>query len=374
MTAVRTLLAIADVKNWHLIQLDVNNTFLHGDLLEESKSDYSLFTNSTSHSFIALLVYVDDILIASSDLEAMKSLKSLLNAKFKLKDLGSLKYFLGLEVARSPNGISLCQQKYALEILQDADFLACKPISFSMEQNLKLSKDDGDLLPNPTVFRRLIGRLLYLTITRSYLCYSIERLSQLMDQPRLPLLNEAHRILQYVKNTLGLGLFFPAHNSLTIKAFANSNWASCPDSRISTIGFCVFLGDTLISWKTKKQHNVSRSSVETEYRVMASTTCEIVWLLTLLSDFHVSHSHSAQLFCDSQYALHITVNPVFHERTKHIELDCHFIRDKIQAEVIKTFHLSSLHQLADVLTKPHGSQQFQFLITKMGVHSIYSPS
>jgi len=214
MTAVRTLLVIVAAKRWFLHQLVVNNAFLHGDLDEEvymelppgfktkgesivcrstkslyglkqasrqwfskfsnflldlgflqSMADYSLFTRTQGSSFIALLVYVDDIAIASNDLVVVKSLISTLNDIFRLKDLGTLKYFLGLEIARSTKGISVSQRKYSLEILQDSGLLASKPVSFPMEQNLKLSRDVGSLLSNPTSYRRSIGRLLYLTIT-----------------------------------------------------------------------------------------------------------------------------------------------------------------------------------------------------------------
>jgi hypothetical protein len=226
-TTVRTLLAVAAVYGWSLTQLDVNNAFLHGELHEEvymvmppsfaskgethkvcklnkslyglkqasrqwfakfsstilqhdfiqSKSDYSLFTRNHGFSFIALLVYVDDILIASNDMKSVTKLKNALDAKFKLKDLGNLKYFLGLEVARSSKGISLCQRKYALEILSDSGMLGSKPMQTLMEQNLKLSETDESLLDDPVVYRILVGRLLYLTVTRPDLSYRVQKLS-----------------------------------------------------------------------------------------------------------------------------------------------------------------------------------------------------
>ncbi|KAF5442886.1 hypothetical protein F2P56_035498 [Juglans regia] len=140
---------------------------------QQSKADYSLFTKIGGSSFIALLVYIDDILIASNDMKFVELLKSLLDEKFKLKDLGKLKYFFCLEVAWSSAGISLCQREYSLEIVQDVGLLASKLVTFPMEKNIKLSKDVGDLLSDPTVYRRLIGRLFYVTLTRPDLCYSI---------------------------------------------------------------------------------------------------------------------------------------------------------------------------------------------------------
>ncbi|KAF5457630.1 hypothetical protein F2P56_021719 [Juglans regia] len=281
-----------------------------------SKANYSLFTKKEGSSFVALLLYVDDILLASSDLEAIESVKAALTLQFKLKDLEPTKFFLGMEISRSRSGISLSQRKYTLELLADFGLLAAKPILFPKDTHVKLSKDEGDLVDDISGYRRLIGRLIYLTHMRPDITFAVHHLSQYLDSPRIPHFQAAMRILRHLKLAPGQGLLFPSHSKVHIKGFLDSDWASCIDTRRSISGYCVFIGDSLVSWKSKKQHTVSRSSAEAKYRSMAFTVCEIILIRSLLKDLHQSHTQSALLFCDNQAALIIVANPVHHERTK----------------------------------------------------------
>eukprot|EP00258_Populus_trichocarpa_P021682 XP_024437701.1 uncharacterized protein LOC112323503 [Populus trichocarpa] len=220
-------------------------------------------------------IYVDDIIVAGNCSSSIESLKSFLHNQFKIKDLGCLRYFLGLEVARSSKGIHLCQRKYVLDILADSGTLANKPLKLPLEQKFKLTKTSRDPLSDPSLYRHLIGRLLYLTITRLDICCPFQVLSQYMDTPTNIHLAIAYRVLCYIKSAPGQGILLSSSSQIQLKAFCDSDWASCPDTRRSVTGYCIFLGDSFISWKSKKQSIVSRSSTEAEYRSMASTCSEL---------------------------------------------------------------------------------------------------
>ncbi|XP_017974449.1 PREDICTED: uncharacterized mitochondrial protein AtMg00810-like [Theobroma cacao] len=319
----------------------------------QSRSDYSLFTRTTADgSFVALLVYVDDILVASSSMQSENEVKQFLKSKFKLKDLGARKYFLGIEVARSEKGILLCQRKYALDLIEEHGLLGAKPTSTPIDYSHKLTiASDDDLLTDSSNYRQLIGKLLYLTFTGPDIMYGVQVLSQFMDRLGNVHLQVAYRILKYLKGSPGQGILLSSSSKLQLRAYCDSDWAGCPSTRKSVTSYAIFIGDSLISWKSKKQSVTAKSSTEAEYRAMSTTCCEIIWLLFLLKDFGVSHSDAVDRFCDNQSALSMCKNPVFHERTKHIEVDCHFIREKVLAGIVKPSYIRTDSQLADLFTK-----------------------
>ncbi|RVW31828.1 Retrovirus-related Pol polyprotein from transposon RE1 [Vitis vinifera] len=356
MTTVRTILALAASSDWPLHQMDVKNAFLHGDLKEciYMKPPPGLFPFPTSHVYmgiVVLLVYVDDIVITGSDSALLGQLKTHLSESFHMKDLGPLTYFLGLEVHHSPSGISLNQHKYASDLVATAGLQGATSVDTPMELNVKLRKEEGDLLADPSLYRKLVGSLVYLTITRPDISFAVQQVSQFLQTPRHLHLAAVRRIIRYVQGTSTRGLFFPAGNSTRLAAYSDADWAGCADTRRSITGWCVFLGDVLISWKSKKQDRVSKSSTESEYRAMSLACSEIIWLRGLLAELDFSETDPTPLHADNTSAIQITANPVYHERTKHIEVDCHSIREAFEARVITLTHISTDLQIADIFTK-----------------------
>ncbi|CAM8945952.1 unnamed protein product [Rhodiola kirilowii] len=425
MPTVRTVLALAASKDWPLYQLDVDNAFLHGDLDEEvymtlppgfykkekqqglicrlnkslyglkqaprqwfskfadallsygfiqSPNDHSLFTLAKGDDFIILLVYVDDIVLTGTSASLIQAIKAYIHSEFRIKDLGLLKYFLGIEVARSSDGIFINQRKYALDLLTEVGLLGCKPSSTPMDIKQKLAISNAPKLEDPTTYRKLVGKLIYLNVTRPDIAFSVHILSQFLAAPTVEHLQAAHRVLRFIKSAPAQGLFYPARASLTVEGFCDADWAACPVSRRSTSGYCIKLGPSLVSWRTRKQTVVSRSSAESEYRAMAQTSCELVWLVSLMRDLRISVSLPISLFCDNRAANHIARNPVFHERTKHIEIDCHVVRHHFSTGFISPQFVGSSEQPADLFTKALPADLLSRLSLKLGVSNFLHAS
>nr|CAD1826176.1 unnamed protein product [Ananas comosus var. bracteatus] len=377
MSSVRVLLSVAINLDWPLYQLDVKNAFLYGELQEEvymsippghpregerdlvcrlrksiyglkqsprawfeklsstitsigfvrNSADYSMFVKKEGTSTTIILVYVDDIILTGDNQKVIEDVKKWLKIMFDIKDLGELRYFLGIEVARSKKGIFLSQRKYTLDLLKETGKLASKPLGTPVDIHPDLKK--GELIDNVGLYQRLVGRLIYLTITRPDISYAVSLVSKFMHSPQTSHMNSVNRILRYLKSDPGKGILMRKNGNLNIVGYSDADWAGCPIDRHSTTGYCTLLGGNLVTWKSKKQNVVSRSSAEAEYRAMASTACELVWLKALLKDMGFNHDGPIQMKCDNQAAIHISTNPVFHERTKHIEVDCHFVREKV---------------------------------------------
>ncbi|XP_019057331.1 PREDICTED: uncharacterized protein LOC104807063 isoform X1 [Tarenaya hassleriana] len=315
---------------------------LHDALLTtgffHSHSDHSLFIRSTNTG-IVLLVY--NIILTGSDTSGIEDIKLYLKTVFDIKDLGPLQYFLGIEVTRDTNDIFLSQRKYILDLLTETGKLGTKLVRTPLEEHFK-DQREGECLEHAEQYRRVVGKLIYLTITRPHLSFIVHQVSQWIHAPTTSHWQIVDRILKYLKGTPNKGLWMRNNNHTEIIGYCDADWAGDMMDLKSTTGYCTFIGGNLVTWKSKKQTMVARSSAEAEYRARANTTSEIIWLKQLLKDFGIDSTQPVPLHCDNQAALHVAANSIFHERMKHIEVDCHFIyRENHKRDNISDVHTKS---------------------------------
>jgi histone deacetylase 1/2 len=302
-----------------------------------------------------LLVYVDDIIVLSSSPSAIPRLIAELRSEFSVKDLGVLHYFLGIEVQSPSSGsLILRQRKYAIELLARAGMLKCSPATTPMASSERLCSADGDILSSEdaTQYRSIVGGLQYLTMTRPDLSYVVNKVCQYLHEPRTPHWAAVKRILRYVRYTIDCGLQLWPSSSTLLSAFSDADWAGSMDDRRSTGGYAIFYGGNLIAWSARKQSTVSRSSTESEYKALGDATAELVWVQSLLKELGLSQIQPPVLWCDNIDATYLSSNPVFHARTKHIEVDFHFVRERVARKQLQIRFISSKDQVADIFTKP----------------------
>jgi hypothetical protein len=272
------------------------------------------------------MVYVNDIIVVSSSQSAIAALLHNLEKDFALKDLGDLHYSLGMEVTKIKDGILLSQRKDGMDILQRAGMLKCKVVAMPLSSSENLCAQGGDALGSAdvTAYRSIVGGLQYLTLTHPDLAFLVNKVCQYLHAPTTLHYTAVKRILWYVKGTIDLGLRITRSSSMGISGFSDTDWAGYLDGRRSTGGFAIFLGSNLMSWSARKQPTVSRSSTKVEYKALANATAKIMWIQTLLAELRLAQPSAASLWCDNLDATYLSANPVFHARTKHIEVDYHF--------------------------------------------------
>ncbi|CAM8905782.1 unnamed protein product [Rhodiola kirilowii] len=270
-----------------------------------SDHDPALFIHSSPPGRTLLLLYVYGMLITGDDTDYIAFVKEKLSTQFLMSDLGPLSYFLGIEVSSTSEGFYLSQEKYIRDLLDRASLTDHRTADTPMELNVHLRATDGEPLEDPTRYRHLVGSLVYLGVTRPDISYPVHILSQFVSAPTQLHYSHLLRVLRYLHGTITRRLFFPRSGSLQLHTYSDATWASDPSHRRSLSSYCVFLGDSLIAWKTKKQTAVSRSSAEAELRAMALLTAEVTWLRWLLEDFGVLISAPTPLLSDSTRAISI---------------------------------------------------------------------
>ncbi|KAK9214347.1 hypothetical protein WN944_006336 [Citrus x changshan-huyou] len=348
--------------------------FLLASGLKNSHSDTSLFVLRSNH-VLYLLVYVDDIVVTGSNDALVSQFVECLAQCFSLKDLGSLSYFLGVEVVPHHLGIQLSQRRYIQDLPQRTNMdnakLVLTPLPTS---SAAISLTSGTPLSDPTPYRAAVGSLQYLSLTRPDISFAVNRMAQFMHQPTTEHWVLVKRILRYLSGTLDKGLLLYRDSPLTLHGFSNSlhafsdaDWAGNKDDYSSTSAYLVYLGRNLVSWSLKKQQTVARSSTESEYRSIAATAAELRWVCSLLSKLGIGLTNSLVVYCDNVGATQLSSNPIFHSRMKHVAVDYHFIRDQVQSGLLRVAHVSSADQLADLLTKPLPTSQFLLLRDKIGL-------
>jgi hypothetical protein len=413
---VRMVLAIAAHNRWIMHQMDVKSAFLNGYLEEEvyvrqplgyeidkhrdkvyklrkalyglkqasrvwysrideymisvgfskSPSEPTLYTKVNQNGKILIVcLYVDD-LIFTGDL-SVDDFKNAMKTEFEMTDLGLMNFFLGIEVDQSDDGIFICQTNYANEVLKRFRMLNCKPAATPMATGIKLSKYDEGSYVDPTLYKRLVGSLMYLTTTRPDIMFVVSLISRFMETPKSTHWQAGKRILRYVAGTTNFGIRYTSSLNFELIRYTDNDFAGSIDDRKSTSGYIFSLGSGAVAWASKKQTIVTLSSTEAEYVATVAAACQVVWMRRVLNELLHNQNDATQIVCDNKSAIALSRNHIFHKQSKHIDTRYHFIREMVNGKEIFVQFFRSEEQFADIFINPLGNELFKIHRSNIGV-------
>ncbi|GJY48354.1 ribonuclease H-like domain-containing protein [Tanacetum coccineum] len=387
---IRTVLSLAASRHWSIHQLDVKNAFLHGDLFETVYMHQPLGFRDSKHP--------DYVCLLQRSLYGLKQAPRAWFQRFATYvtrvgfhhsrcDTSLFIYRQGMDTAYlllyvddiDSLGMFLSQKKYAVEILKRAGMVKCNPSRTPVDTESKLG-DTGVVVSDPTLYQSLVGSLQYLTFTRLDISYAVQHVCLHMHDPREPHFSALKWILHYICDTLDYGLQLFSSSTTDLVAYSDADWAGYPTTRRSTLGYSVFLGNkallgnNLLSWSSKRQPTLSRSSAEAKYHGVANVVAETCWLRNLLRELHTPLSSATLVYCDNVSAVYLSCNPDQHQRTKHIEIDIHFVRDLVAAGQVRVLHVPSRYQFADIFTKGLLSSLFEEFRSSLSVRCPPAPT
>ncbi|CAL8134899.1 unnamed protein product [Prunus armeniaca] len=423
LDTIKTLIALAAQKDWKLYQLEVKSAFLNRKLqekvyveqpegfvvqgkedrvyrqhkalyglkqaprawygeidsyfaecgFEKSLSEATLYTETRGENDVLILsIYVYDIVYTGSNQGMLNEFKKDMKEKYEMTDLGLFHHFLGMRVIQTDSSIFIHQRKYASSLLNKFGLTDCKPVSIPLVATEKLIKDDGSGAADEENYRKLVGSLLYLIATRPDVIYATSLLARYMHGPSNKHYGTAKRVLRYVKGTLDYGLMYEKGKKAVLVGYCDSDWGGSIEDSKSTSRYAFSFGSGVFSWAFVKQNCVALSTLEAEYVSASKATTQAIWLRFVLEDFGELQADATPLKCDNTSAISITKNPVFHQRTKHIDRRYHFINDALQQGVIDLVYCPTKDQVADIFTKALPNERFNYLRDKLGVLSAQS--
>ncbi|KAK6161187.1 hypothetical protein DH2020_004568 [Rehmannia glutinosa] len=349
-------------KQWH----EKFNDVIQGYGFRSNEHDKCIYFKEENGGYVILCLYVDDILIFGSNLEFIEKVKVYLSNNFEMKDLGEAHIILGMKVRMTKEGIVLNQSDSIEKFLRKFNYYDCKSVSTPYDPNVHLHKNLGEPI-SQLKYSQIIGSLLYFTnMTRPDIFYAVGRLSRYTHNPSKSHWTTLERVLKYLRGTLSYSLCYKGFPSV-LEGYSDANWITDNSEIKSTSGFVFMFGGAAITWGSKKQTIISRSTMEAEIIALDTTCTTAEWLRDLLLELRFCDIGPMELVCDNQSALHLSSNPVFHSRTKHIDVRYHFIRDHDEKKDITLENISTDKQLADIFTKPLRESRFEELKNELGL-------